>query len=115
MEILGEVYAIPIKRNETGALIRLTLERWEHIVDEHSQDFSYSDYEIVLDAVGDPDYILRGRGGARRAVVNYGKRFLHVFYRKLNKQDGFIITAFYEPSFDRKLIIWRKDEHDRDS
>ncbi|MCP9494666.1 MAG: hypothetical protein MSG64_09450 [Pyrinomonadaceae bacterium MAG19_C2-C3] len=39
MDILGETLSIPVKRNETGALIRLPLERWEHILDEHPRDF----------------------------------------------------------------------------
>lgn len=85
------------------------------MLDEHPHEFSYSDFEIVLDAVADPDYILRARDGARTAVVNYGKHFLHVYYRELNKHEGFIITAFYEPDFDRKLVIWRKHEHDREN
>ena len=121
MDVLGEAFSIRVKRKktdatgETGALIHLTLERWEHVLDEHQHEFSYSDFEIVLDAVADPDYILRARDGARDAVVNYGAQFLHVFYREINGNGGFVITARYLKTFDRTLVIWRKDEHDRES
>ena len=120
MDILGEALSIPVKRNETGAtnergaLIRVTIEQWEHVLERHPQDFSFSDYEIILDAIADPDYILRGQTGARIAAVNYGKSFLHVIYRELDKHEGFFITAFYKPDIDRKLVIWRKHEQDKD-
>ena len=38
--------------------IRLTDERWEHIVDAHPYMTQY--YEQMLDAVDDPEYILPG-------------------------------------------------------
>ncbi|MCP9495071.1 MAG: hypothetical protein MSG64_11545 [Pyrinomonadaceae bacterium MAG19_C2-C3] len=119
-DILGTAFAVCVKRNKTretdepGALIRVTVEQWEHTLESHPHDFSFSDYEIILDAIADPDYILRGQTGTRVAVVNYGKSFLHVIYRELNEYEGFFITAFYKPDFDRKIVIWRKYEQDRD-
>ena len=39
-----------------GVPIRLTDERWEHILDSHPELASYR--ETILDAVENPDYIL---------------------------------------------------------
>jgi hypothetical protein len=100
--ILETVYSV------NGVPIRLTEERWEHIVDEHPYMTSY--YEAVLAAVEQPQYILRGRKGVLVAVTSQGRRkFLHVIYRELGKQDGFIITAFIQPDFERAKVIWREE------
>ena len=89
--------------------IRLTEERWEHIIDEHPYMTSY--YEAVLAAVEKPQYILRGRKGVLVAVTAKGRRkFLHVIYRELGKQDGFIITAFVQSNFERGKVIWREED-----
>lgn len=101
--ILETVYSI------NGVPIRLTDERWEHIVDEHSYMAAY--YEMMLDVVEEPTYILRGQRGVLVAVEPLGKRkFLHVMYREVNKGDGFILTAFIQKSFDRKKVIWREED-----
>lgn len=94
--------------------IRLTDERWEHIIDEHGHEFSYSDFSLVLDAVEDPDYILRGQRGSLIAVVPERSKFLFVIYRELTSPDGFIITARYERDFDRNKVIWRKYKNKED-
>jgi hypothetical protein len=100
--ILGTAYSI------SGVPVRLTEERWEHTLDRHAE-FSYNDFGMVLEAVGDPEYILRGHGGAKLAVVVLGRgSYLHVAYRELNASDGFIITAGIRPSMDRKKIVWRR-------
>lgn len=101
--ILGSVNSI----NQVP--IRLTEERWEHIVDEHPELSSYVD--DILAAVADPEYILRGQGGTLIGVLNLGRRtFLHVIYREVSKDDGFIITAFLKPSVNKQTIVWRADD-----
>lgn len=100
--ILGTAYSI-------GRVpVRLTDERWEHVLDQHPEDFSYLDFEMTLDTVEDPEYILRGRGGALIAVAEISGDFLHVYYREASSTDGFVITAYYKTSFDRSKVIWRK-------
>jgi hypothetical protein len=42
-----------------GVSVRLTEERWEHILDSHLE-LSDSDMDLILDAVKDPEYILSG-------------------------------------------------------
>ncbi len=95
-----------------GVIIRLTFTQWQHVLDEHSNDFSFHDYELVLDTVADPEYVLRAQRGALAAVIYERGDFLHVFYRELDSRDGFIITTRYESDFDRNKVIWRKYEND---
>jgi hypothetical protein len=92
-----------------GVPIRLTDERWEHIVDEHPNLSTY--YDEILAAVESPEYILRGHGKGRRiAVVSVGRRFLHVPYRELGRTDGFIVTAYLDDEVNENLILWRADK-----
>ncbi|HEY6229691.1 MAG TPA: hypothetical protein VIW64_00380 [Pyrinomonadaceae bacterium] len=94
-----------------GVPIRLTGERWEHIVDSHPELASYR--ETVLDAVEKPDYILASRRGALAAVVVLGRRaFLHVFYVEKGRRDGFILSALVEDKMDKARIVWRKENQD---
>ena len=102
--ILGKVFS----RN--GVAIRLTEERWEHILDNHSDLFDYADYELTLETVADPEYVLRGGAGAMVAVTPFGRRgFLNVLYREVSRTDGFIITAYTTSTVDRRRIVWRKN------
>jgi hypothetical protein len=90
-----------------GVRIRLTDERWEHILDSHPELASYR--ETILDAVENPDYILTSRRGARAAVVVLGRKsFLHVFYVEKGRRDGFILSAYLEEEMDKTKIVWRK-------
>ena len=43
--------------------IRLTDERWEHILDEHSNMSGF--YEQILSAVSYPEFITRGQRGVK--------------------------------------------------
>ncbi len=90
-----------------GVPIRLTEERWyEHIIFNRPY---LSDYmQAVIDAVENPQFILRGHNKSKIAVINLGrKRWLHVVYRELSKTDGFIITATIETDYNGNLVIWR--------
>lgn len=97
--ILETVYSI------NNVPIRLTDERWEHIGEAHPYMTRY--YEDMLDAVGDPEYIFPGHRGSLVAVVMLRKKkILHVLYRELSRDDGFIITAYIKTSLDKKKAIW---------
>jgi len=91
-----------------GVPIRLTDERWEHILDRKPNMASF--VETVLDAVEDPEYILSGHAGTLIAVIHLGRRsYLNVVYRELGQTDGFIITARIESQLHKSKIIWRRD------
>ena len=90
-----------------GVPIRLTQERWEHIVSNKPYMETY--YERVLDAVECPTWVLQGYAGALVAVLTLGKQgYLHVVYRELDRNDGFIITAFIARKVNKRAIIWLK-------
>src|SRR5260370_26112380 len=80
--------------------IRLTDERWEHIISNKSYMAAY--FERMLDSVEHPTWILQGYAGAFVAVVSLGRqRYLHVVYRELSQEDGFIVTAFLAQKVNR--------------
>ena len=94
-----------------GYPIRLTEERWHHIVTK--RPFMSGYMNAVLDAVENPEFVLRGNRGAKIAVLNLGRnQWLQVMYKELKvkgERDGFIISAYIESSFNRKQIIWKRD------
>jgi hypothetical protein len=101
-----------IAHSVNGVPIRLTDERWEHILDSHPELASFRD--TVLEAVENPDYILASRRGALAAVVVLGRKaFLHVFYVEKSRYDGFILSALVEEKMDRAKIVWRKESQER--
>jgi hypothetical protein len=90
-----------------GIPIRLTAERWCHIVENHDDIAGY--YDDVLETVENPDMVLRGYRGSLIAARGYGRRrYLAVVYRQVSAEDGFIITAYFTSKIDRKKAIWRK-------
>ena len=90
-----------------GVPIRLTYERWYHIVENHDELASYF-YE-VLDTVEKPDFIVRGNKGVLKATRNIGrKKWLVVVYRELSKYDGFVITAYLLDIKPKGRLIWQQ-------
>jgi hypothetical protein len=93
--------------SRNGVPIRLTDERWLHIVENHDDLAGY--YDEVLQSIEDPDLILRGHGGALIAVRALGRRkYLAVVYKELSPKDGFVITAYFTSQISRRLIRWQK-------
>ncbi|HSK72487.1 MAG TPA: hypothetical protein VK892_12360 [Pyrinomonadaceae bacterium] len=98
---------LDIVKSVNGVPIRLTDERWEHILDEHPNMSGF--YNEILRAVENPEFITRGQRGARIAVVNLGRhRWIQVAYREINSEDGFIITAFIDESFEKNKVVWSR-------
>lgn len=90
-------------------LIRLTEERWEHILLMHP---SLEDKQKqVLATVRNPDYVMKGKQKELLAVSPLsGKGYLVVIYKE-EIDDGFIITAFETTDMlwlFKKEIIWSK-------
>ncbi|MBW1649712.1 MAG: hypothetical protein JRJ44_03335 [Deltaproteobacteria bacterium] len=89
--------------------IRLTDERWRHIVENHDDMAGY--YDNVLETIEDADYIIKGYGGAYIALQRVKKeKFLAVVYKE-SQNDGFIITAYFTKKIKLKNeeIIWKKN------
>ena len=96
-----------LSKNEVP--IRLTDERWTHIVEEHCE-LAGMRLE-VLETLANPSRILVGGTDEFLAVrkIQTGKHLV-VVYREI-ENDGFIITAFITSktkSLNRRNQIWPK-------
>lgn len=88
-----------------GVAVRLTAERWWHIVENHDELAGYAD--DVLETIENPQLILRGHAGSLVAVRNYGRnRYLMVVYREVSAGDGFVVAAFFTQRVDRNKALW---------
>ena len=95
-----------------GVLIRLTEERWQHIIRRHPE--MNSQHEQVLETLVEPDLIQEGDAGELLAIRFYPKmpltsKFLVVAYREVSSPDGFILTAYLtkQPSA-RRTVVWKR-------
>jgi hypothetical protein len=93
--------------SKNGVPVRLTAERWAHIIEEHCELAGMR--EEVLETISDPKRILEDNQGELIAVreIETGK-FLVVPYREM-EADGFVITAFLTrrvASLDRRTKVW---------
>ena len=91
-----------------GALIRLTPERWGHIVYRHPE-LAHSIMAVLM-TVAAPDALVQGKTGERLAVrQTEPARWLVVAYSEDSRRDGFIITAFATSRMAgilRRRILW---------
>lgn len=95
-----------IATSVNGVPIRLTDERWSHIVNARDDIAGY--YDDCLRVVEEPDLILAGYRGSLKAVKGFGRnRYLVVVYRELSQEDGFIITAYFVSRINRRKTVWR--------
>ena len=98
---------VAISRN--GVPIRLTEERWFHVVETH--DEMAGRYDEVLSAIEMPDYIIQGYRDALVALKMIGKKkFMAVIYKEIGKKDGFVITAFLTSKvrIEKEVVLWQK-------
>ncbi|MBI2939745.1 MAG: hypothetical protein HYY04_04840 [Chloroflexi bacterium] len=101
-----------VVRSRNDVPIRLTAERWEHIIRRHPEVAGQR--ERVLGTLGEPEVIQRGDSGELLAVRHYPEtpltsKFLVVAYREVSPEDGFILTAYLtsRPSL-RRAIAWKR-------
>ena len=101
-----------IVRSRNGVPVRLTEERWQHIIRRHTE--MGDQRERVLETVAEPDMIQQGDFGELLAVHFYPEtpltsKYLVVAYREIGSEDGFILTAYLtsRPSA-RRITIWKR-------
>ena len=92
-----------------GITIRLPDERWIHITEEHTEMAGYL-YEI-LETIEKPAAIFEGNEGELLAAreTEPGK-YLVAVYREVDRNDGFVITAFLTKRWkqlERRTKIWQ--------
>ena len=98
---------IAISKNKVP--IRLTEERWFHIVEYHDEVAGYSNE--VLRTIEEPEMIIRGWKDEFLAARKINNKYLITVYKEISKKDGFVLTSFSTTKiekFKRRGIIWRK-------
>ncbi len=87
--------------------IRLTYERWYHIIENHDDLASY--FHDVLDTIENPEFVMQGNSGSLKATKNMGKgKWIVVIYKELSHKDGFVITAYFLNIKPKGKIIWKR-------
>jgi hypothetical protein len=98
---------VSVVLSKNGVPIRLTDERWAHIIEEHGELADLR--QEVLRTVAKPERIVEGKARELLALreLENGKSLV-VVYREL-VDDGFVITAFSTRrlrSFEKRRQIW---------
>lgn len=108
----GRGHELGAIRSMGGVRVRLTEERWRHVVARHPELESLR--RNVLETVAEPDMIHDGDDGERLAVRLYPatpltRKYVVVAYREVDAHDGFIVTAYVarRPSA-RRTVLWRR-------
>ena len=102
---------IAVIRSINGVPVRLTDERWRHILTSHTD--MKDNLDKLIETVENPDMILKGVSDELRAVKFFKQTHLgaNLMVAYKLKDDGFIITAYKTSKIDkivRRGVIWRK-------
>lgn len=90
-----------------GIPIRLTYERWYHIIENH--DDLASHFFEVLETIENPEFIIRGNKGTLKATKSMGRdNWLVIVYKEKSKKDGFVITAYFLDEKPKGDIVWQR-------
>ena len=98
--------------SKNGVPIRITEERWAHIVERHLSLAGTK--PLVIETLEDPQVIQRGDTDELLAARLYpdtplGEKWMVVAYRETSPEDGFIITAYLARRLSRtKEELWRR-------
>ncbi len=93
--------------------VRLTDERWTHIVENHDDMAGY--YFDVLETVANPRWVFNGDYDELWAVklISKKKAMLVIYKESREQNDGFIITAFFTTKVRKLLlrrILWQQSQ-----
>lgn len=96
-----------------GVPIRLTSERWNHVVENHNDMAGY--FYDVLETVASPTWVFEGDDDELWAVklITKTKAFLVIYRESVSLNDGFIITAFTTTKVKKLLkrrIAWQRQQ-----
>lgn len=101
-----------VAASKNGVPIRLTDERWNHIVERHPE-MTDSKAEVLL-SVAEPDLIQQGDFGELLAIRSWPdlpplEKLMVVAYREVDNSDGFILTAYFARRVSRaRRVIWTR-------
>jgi hypothetical protein len=102
---------LDIVQSINGAPIRLTDERWVHIVENHDDLAGF--YDEIVDIIEYPEYIIKGYKDALIALRQIRKgKYLCVVYKEISDTDGFVITAYFSSKIilEREVVIWQRQK-----
>ncbi len=104
------VIATAVSKN--NIIIRLTEERWLHIIYSH-REIDPTDFSSILEVIENPEMILKGDRGELLATKRKprSKKWFVVVYKEINKKDGFIVTAYLTKNVRwllKRKITWSK-------
>ncbi len=103
---------MPIVHSHNGVPVRLTEERWQHIIHRHPD--MQTQRERVLETLAAPDMIQEGDFGTLLAARLYletplTRKYLVVVYRETGSEDGFVLTAYLASQLSaRRGILWQQ-------
>ena len=103
------LWIVHFTKSITGKPIRLTDERWVHIVEGHPEMAGY--LNDVLLAVDNPSWVVEGGDTELLALMYMRPDKLLVVVYKEESNDGFIITSFFTSKIESLLnrkIVWQK-------
>ena|SRR3989344_316301 len=91
--------------------IRLTEERWFHIIESHDYMSGLSD--MVLESINNSEEIIEGNKGEFISIKTFNNKYLIVIYREVSDKDGFVITSFLTSEVEKirkgRKTIWKKE------
>lgn len=94
-----------IATSVNGVPIRLTAERWLHIIE--ARDEIAGRLPEILETIESPDWVVMGYNGALVAWKSFGKsRWLAVVYKEIKRTDGYVVTAFFATKPKRRNRVW---------
>ena len=99
--------------SKNGKEIRLTAERWSHIVEAH--DYMAGNQDSVFETLESPEKIIIGSKDELIAIKHYtitsiSEKHVVVIYRE-QEYDGFVITAFMTSTPEKiikKGVVWNR-------
>jgi hypothetical protein len=101
-----------IIHSHNGVPIRLTEERWQHVMHRHPD--METQRERVLETLVEPDMIQEGDFGTLLAARLYPetpltRKYLVVVYRETSSEDGFVLTAYLASQLSaRRDTLWKR-------
>lgn len=99
--------------SKNGVFIRLTSERWQHILLTHLE-INLDDFSKIMKVITNPDFILKGSKEEFLAVKKMSRKrtWIVVPYKEVSQEDGFVLTVYFTSNLFwllKKEIIWSKE------
>ena len=95
-----------VARSVNGVPIRLTGERWQHIIQQHPEMTQKRD--DLLEALRTPDTVYGGHHGTLMAIRREDDLYLVVVYGESGTTDGFVVTSYLTRRPGRRKVVWRR-------